>query len=85
MKGAVTPLLIMHGSNEIFKMHNTYFRARSQILAYGVTGRGLGGRRRGQDFVGKILELYIPCVGTHLWITMAAKSDLSYCQIYWCE
>ena len=28
---------------------------------------------------------YIPCVGTHLLITMAAKSALSYCQIYWYE
>ena len=24
----------------------------------------------------------IPCVGIHLWITMAVKSTLSYCQIY---
>ena len=43
-------------------------------------------RAPGVGFWGQNLGIkYIPCVGTHLWITMAAKSALSYCQIYWCE
>ena len=47
-----------------------------------------GGRSAapGAGFCGQNLGIkYIPCVGTHLWITMAAKSALSYCQINWCE
>ena len=62
--------------------------ARSQIPVYSLTGCGLGGRSiaPGAGFCGQNLGIkYIPCVGTHLWITMAAKSALSYCQIYWCE
>ena len=65
-----------------------YLRACSQIPVYDLTGRGLGGRSvaPGAGFCGQNLGIkYIPCVGTHLWITMAAKSALSYCQIYWCK
>ena len=44
-------------------------RARSQILVYGLTGRGLGGRSAalGVGFCGQNLGIkYIPCVGTDL-------------------
>ena len=60
---------------------STSFRARSQIPVYGLTRRGLGGRSAspGAGYCWQNLEIkYIPCVGTHLWITMAAKSALSY-------
>ena len=40
----------------------------------------------GAWFCGQILRIKcISCVGTHLWITMAAKSTLSIWKIYWCE
>ena len=59
--------------------------ARSQIPVYGLTGWALGGRLAvlGAGFCRQNLGIKcIPCVGTHLWKTMAAKSTLSYCQIY---
>ena len=62
-----------------------WVRARSQILVYSVTGLALGDRAAGpgMGFCGQNLETKcIRCVGTHLWITMTAKSMLSYCQIY---
>ena len=64
------------------------FRARSQILVYGLTGQALGGRLAAPSmgFWGQNLGITcIPCIGTHLWITIVAKSTLSYCQIYLCE
>ena len=62
-----------------------YVGVRSQIRVYGLTGHGLGGHSvaPGAGFCMQNLGIkYIPCVGTHLSITMAAKSALSYCQIY---
>ena len=56
-------------------------RARSQIPVLSLTGWAQGGRTAvpGGGFSGQNLRIkYIPCVGTHLWITMPAKSTSSY-------
>ena len=75
----------MHFYHRSLLLQPEYLRAHSQIPVYGLTGRALGGRLAvlGAGFCGQNLGIKcIPCVGTHLWITMAAKSTLSYCQIY---
>ena len=56
-------------------------RARSQILELGLTGRACGSlvAAPGVGFRGQNLKIkYISCIGTHLWITMPAKSTLPY-------
>ena len=61
------------------------FRARGQIPVYDLTGRGLGGwsAAPGTGFCWQNLGIkYIPCIGIHLWITMAAKSALSYLLVW---
>ena len=61
----------------------SHLRARSQILVYCLTGMALGAGRSAAQGTGFCRQnrgiKCIPCVGTHLWITMAAKSTLSYC------
>ena len=76
------------------------FRARSQIPVYSLTGRDLGLHMQNINlkaytwrisisdqlpYKQNLVIECIPYVGTYLCITMAAKSTLSYCQIYWCE
>ena len=56
-----------------------YLRARYQIPVLGLTGLALGKWvvAPGVGFSTQNLRIkYIPCVGTHLWITMPAKSTL---------
>ena len=58
-----------------------HVRARSQIPELGLTGPAGGSRASapGTGFSGQNLRIkHIPCVGTHLWITIPAKSTLSY-------
>ena len=81
--------LVLSNPLKVWKaIYFNQLRARSQISVYGLTEWDLGGQSaaRGAGFCEQNLGMKcIPCVGTHLWITMAAKSTLSYCQIYLCE
>ena len=64
-----------------FEILLSILTARSQISVLGLTVRDGSGRAAapGAGFSGQNLSIkYIPCVGTHLWITMPAKSTLSY-------
>ena len=56
-------------------------KARSQNPVLGLIGRARGERvvAPGAGFSMQNLRLkYIPCVDTHLWITIPVKSTLSY-------
>ena len=59
------------------KSKYTVIRAHSQILVLGLTGMARSGREAvlGAGFSGQNLRIkHIPCIGTHLWITMPFKS-----------
>ena len=69
---------IVHGLSPLLPIHAT-FRALSQITVLGLTGCtcGIQVAVPGMGFRGQNIRIkYIPCVGTHLWITMPAKSTL---------
>ena len=59
--------------------HTFSFRTRSQISVLSLTEQARDGQEAapGTGFSGQNLRIkYIPCIYTHLWITMPAKSTL---------